>query len=292
MSELTKEQYIIRNFKKLSGKPWEMYVITRVLHKLDDPEIEFICQQYINPPTNDKDYYRADLAFPTLKMYLEINEKYHDDREIEDSIREKEILEATSWESYKIPTYEKKGKDKIDKTIKKLNSDIDVFVNILRKRKRELIASKKFVAWDYEAKYSPETYIKRAKIHVNDNVAFRHQKDAKKLFGYKKGHAQNSYWRIKGFNQAIWFPKLYDNKDWINRLENNSATIHMQKKDLSTLVRPDDEERIVFAHNKNVLGQTVYKFIGVFAVDNERTNETSHYFNRVDKEIILTKYYK
>ena len=55
MSELTKEQYIIRNFKKLSGKPWEMYVITRVLHKLDDPEIEFICQQYINPPTNDKD---------------------------------------------------------------------------------------------------------------------------------------------------------------------------------------------------------------------------------------------
>ena len=66
----------------------------------------------------------------------------------------------------------------------------------------------------------------------------------------------------------------------------------MQKKDLSTLVEPSKEERVVFAHNKNVLGQTVYKFIGVFAVDNERTNETSHYFNRVDKEIILTKYYK
>ena len=76
MSKFTKETYVTRNFQKISGKRWELYVITRVIHLLNDPDIEYVCQQYINPPKN-KDYYLADLAFPSLKLYLEIDEGQH-----------------------------------------------------------------------------------------------------------------------------------------------------------------------------------------------------------------------
>jgi len=73
MSSISKENYVTRNFQKISGKRWELYVITRVIHLLNDPDIEYVCQQYINPPKN-KEYYLADLAFPSLKLYLEIDE--------------------------------------------------------------------------------------------------------------------------------------------------------------------------------------------------------------------------
>lgn len=76
MSSISKETYVTRNFQKISGKRWELYVITRVIHLLNDPDIEYVCQQYINPPKN-KDYYLADLAFPSLKLYLEVDEGQH-----------------------------------------------------------------------------------------------------------------------------------------------------------------------------------------------------------------------
>src|SRR6056300_443931 len=99
MSSISKETYVTRNFQKISGKRWELYVITRVIHLLDDPNIEYVCQQYINPPKN-KDYYLADLAFPSLKLYLEIDEGQHGNKshQVADIKRDAEILEATDWE--------------------------------------------------------------------------------------------------------------------------------------------------------------------------------------------------
>ena len=113
MSKFTKETYVTRNFQKISGKRWELYVITRVIHLLNDPDIEYVCQQYINPPKN-KDYYLADLAFPSLKLYLEIDEGQHDGEthQISDLKRDAEILEATDWECNRIPVYVNKGSDR------------------------------------------------------------------------------------------------------------------------------------------------------------------------------------
>ena len=99
MPSISKETYVTRNFQKISGKRWELYVITRVIHLLNDPDIEYVCQQYINPPKN-KEYYLADLAFPSLKLYLEIDEGQHggEGHQTADIKRDAEILEATDWE--------------------------------------------------------------------------------------------------------------------------------------------------------------------------------------------------
>ena len=53
--------------------------------------------------------------------------------------------------------------------------------------------------------------------------------------------------------------------------------------------RIDDPNRIVFAHQKNIFGQTVYKFYGVFVFDHLRTDPVNHYFKRIKTSINLNK---
>ena len=51
---------------------------------------------------------------------------------------------------------------------------------------------------------------------MNDNVVFLNHRDCLKLFGYKsENHYQRAWWNkgIKNHNQAVWFPKLYPNKE-------------------------------------------------------------------------------
>ena len=153
--------------------------------------------------------------------------------------------------------------------------------------------SGKKIAWDYEAKFSSQPHIDRGYIDVEDNVVFRYHKDAMKLFGYKGKHFQRAYWRVKGFNQAVWFPKLYDNIPWKNVLTDGSSKIIQEKYingEISEYPFPSNEERIVFAHYKNVLGQTVYKFYGKFEVDWKNTNSFTNIFKRSATRIDFEDY--
>ncbi|WP_408015001.1 AbaSI family restriction endonuclease [Roseovarius gahaiensis] len=38
---MSKSDYILRSLSKLSSKRWEHYVINRLFHRLNDPEVEF-----------------------------------------------------------------------------------------------------------------------------------------------------------------------------------------------------------------------------------------------------------
>ncbi len=79
--------YILRSLSKISNKKWEHYVINRIYHRLNDPEIEFVCQQCLRK--DDNKFYLADLFFPQLGLYLEIDEHHHenDQNKIRDAIR-------------------------------------------------------------------------------------------------------------------------------------------------------------------------------------------------------------
>lgn len=70
----TKDQYILRNFSKIRHTKWELFIITRLFHLLNDPELEFVCQQHIRTKNNNR--YRADLCFPELKLYYEIDDRF------------------------------------------------------------------------------------------------------------------------------------------------------------------------------------------------------------------------
>ncbi len=45
--KFSKDQYVLRNFSKIYHKKWELYIITRIVHFLNDLDIEFVCQQSI-----------------------------------------------------------------------------------------------------------------------------------------------------------------------------------------------------------------------------------------------------
>ena len=293
---MTKDQYLLRNFSKINHKKWELYVVTRVLHLLADDDVEYVCQQYINPPDSSK-YYLADLCFPTLKLYLEINEGQHASSEhvMNDKIRQREILDATDWEQISIDVYTKDDSGKLkDRSLGEVDDEINNFLDYIKAKKKKIeteIGEK--LTWNYEDKFSPYAHIQKGYLDVTDNVVFLYHKDALRLFGYKGSHYQRAYRRIKGHNQAVWFPKLYDNKPWKNSLSKNYEEIIQQKivnGNYEDIPLPRKENRIVFGHYKNILGQTVYKFYGEYKVDWDKTVPNSHVFKRVNSRLNLLKY--
>ena len=66
---VSKDEYILKTFSKIQHKQWELYIITRMIHLLDDPELEFVCQQLIK--TSDHKRYLADLCFPEIELYFD-----------------------------------------------------------------------------------------------------------------------------------------------------------------------------------------------------------------------------
>tara|TARA_B100000579_G_scaffold192961_1_gene157731 strand:- start:81 stop:956 length:876 start_codon:yes stop_codon:yes gene_type:complete len=278
---MTKDEYLLKNFKKIKHKEWELFVITRILHLIDDPNIEYVCQQYIN--TGNK-HYLTDLCFPSLELYYEIDEPQHGEEEHidKDKIRQREILEATDWKEKRIEVYNKKTKSlkSLNEVIKIVDKEIAYIKN--RKKEKEKESGKKII-WDFENKFNPEKYLKNGSIDVKENVVFKNHKACLELFGYKGGHWYRAWWEIKDLNQAVWFPKLYPNKMWRNKISKDSLTIteekivngKPQKREM-----PGNQERIVFAHYKNIFGQTVYKFYGKFVPDWSKTNEYVNVFKR------------
>ena len=268
--KFSKDQYVLRNFSKIYHKKWELYIITRIVHFLNDFDIEFVCQQSIK--TRDGKRYIADLCFPSLKLYYEIDEIQHesDQHKKKDEDRKSEIIDATDFIEKRIKVFDT---NKNDRNIKEINKEVDSFIDFIKKRKKQFVSKGNFIPWDYETKFSPTPHSNRGYIDVKDNVVFSNHRDALRCFGYKGGHYQKAVWQIKGTNKEVWFPKLYPNNTWNNSLSDDFTKIIMKKNDNSKIGYTKKYEWIVFAHFKDLLGQIVYKFLGEFHTLFEETKD-------------------
>ena len=48
MSDLNKDDYVLASLRRIGrNKKWEVYVVTRIIHLLDDDNLEFACQQCV-----------------------------------------------------------------------------------------------------------------------------------------------------------------------------------------------------------------------------------------------------
>ena len=283
---ITKDEYILKSFSKLRNKKWELYVITRIIHLLNDPEIEFVCQQPIK--SKDGERFLTDLCFPALKLYCEIDEQHHANEENSnaDVYREKEIIDATGFKERRILVFD----DKInDRDLKDIDDEIDKFIVFIRQRKEDFLSEGKFEPWNYERKFDPYYYMDKGYLNVEENVRFKYHKDALRFFGYEGDHHQSATWKIPGTKKKVWFPKLYENKEWINTLSENGETITMIKKDKSK-IKKKEEFPIVFAHYKDSLSQVFYKFLGEFRL--EVKSEFEHKFHRTSTKIDYKKLYE
>ena len=312
---MNKDEYIISSLGSIGRKKeWELYVVSRIIHLLDDDNLEFACQQLVKDKDNDK-YYFTDLCFPSLGLYIEVNEMGHIGKVKNDRDRQEAIQSSTSWKQLDIDIYEYQSDEKPEyKSLKNINKIIENKVEEIKKRKSELESNGEKIIWDYNAKYDSKKYIEKGSINPENNISFRYTKQVLRLFGYPeaKGHFQGGSWHIKGTNEIVWFPKLYRNVDkdgveWINTIDNKLETITMQRRINGVLTDTPGllERAIVFAHQKNLLGEVVYRFMGVFVPSPEcsanmvfedglaiNTKSTKNVYQRIEKkDLDLSKYH-
>lgn len=295
----TLEDYILRSISKTSAKRWEYYAVTRILHTLNDLEIEFICQQCVRKP--DGRLALTDMYFPQFKIYLEINEGHHfikDPRNatlyqrcIGDAQRAHDIALAAGLTEYSIPSHSHKPVTEL--TLDEFNQEIDDFVEILRRLKAEAIAQNQFEIWDFEMRFSAQQHIDAGFIEIGPHAAFHTHVETLKCFGcHYKAHMQGSwnmpdevaeYIGLKG-RTMVWFPNLDGRGKWSNSLSEDGMTI-VETNEAGNDHQNDWDNRIVFARSKDVFGKPLYRFVGVFEPDADQATGSERRFTRVSTKV-------
>lgn len=289
-----KREYLIRTFSRTKRKDYENYILNAIWHKLDRSDIQPVTQQYIK--RSDRSYALVDLFFPQINIGIECDEAYHIDNEEEDHRREitmEQMLSAydqtDDFELYRIKAYEK---------IESIEKQIDDVVSNIKNKIRQ----KAFPPWDFnECPYN--VAIEKRMIHIADRLAFRTIVDICKCFGKNYSGMQLACFNI-GNGYLIWCPKLavyHEGKHksvsrgWINILSDDWNSILETNEDVSKINKDNDNmystyPRIVFAKSTNILGQSAYRFIGIFKIDPEdpRVSETTTIYKRIAQYIDLS----
>jgi hypothetical protein len=260
---MDKGTYIRTRLAKLTHKKWELLVISRVLHRLDDLSIEFVCQQAVHYPDGSHDL--TDLFFPQFGLHLEVDEKHHgkDKNQEADLLREHDIVATTRDAVHRIRVFER---DKY-RPVEHIFGDIERFIDLVRERKRAAVAAGTFRPWDLSRRFQWETWTARGSISVEENVSFETQDAALKCFGYTGGRLWKSSWTVKdGSGRKVWFPQIKTQKVWDNRLVETADGTTLTTERLDGL--PDRAttglDMVVFAKETDCYGTTLFRFKGVF----------------------------
>ncbi|MEW6996239.1 AbaSI family restriction endonuclease [Colwelliaceae bacterium BS250] len=260
---MDKKEYIIRQLGRTKGKKYEAYVVNRIIHLLNDFDLKFVTQQYVQRP---KGRALTDLFFPQLGLHVEVDEEHHFTPEnVEsDKIRQADIVNATGHEFVRINMQESLGD---------INNAIDTLVN----RIRQLKDATDFLPWDLEGEFKSQTYIDRGYIDIQDDVAFLTIKDACNCFGHNYAGYQKAGASHPDSEIILWFPKLFKNGKWDNQILDEEKTIVERHEDelkavehvTSHLINKvkHKHKRIVFAKVKGNLGDTLYRFRGQYELD-------------------------
>ncbi|MCD9187097.1 MAG: hypothetical protein LUM44_11740 [Pyrinomonadaceae bacterium] len=120
-------------------------------------------------------------------------------------------------------------------------------------------------------------YIEKGFIDVNDNAEFRTIAEAASCFGKKYIASRRSYFRHpKEREKRLWFPKLYDNKDWENTISSDESVIISKSKfpekgkEEIDSIKPDEDYIVVtFTRDRNSEGKMMYLFRGVYELDKD-----------------------
>jgi hypothetical protein len=276
------DEYILRSLSKIRHKVWEYFVISRIIHKLDDPDIEFVTQQLVRRPDGSRAL--TDLFFPQFNLHLEIDESHHFEvtnsggtsnftQVLADSLREQDIVDQTGHEIVRIGIFNMT--DGSEKPLSTISIETDGFVQRLKSERREREAKGTFVPLDFERRFDPNLIIEKGEISVADNVLFRRQIDAMKCFGFTGAGWMKGAWRIPdGSGDWLWFPKLFEAGMWRNELcdggrvinerainEAGRASLRKQRENPTKGPAPN---LIVFSKAKDALGGRLFRYVGTF----------------------------
>ncbi|EPS7820551.1 restriction endonuclease [Acinetobacter baumannii] len=285
-SDLT--DYVIRQLGRTKNKRYEAYVVSRIIHLLNDFTLKFVTQQFVR--LSNKKIALTDLYFPQLGIHIEVDEGHHFLRNSKmeyslnqideplysisqtesDAMREEDIISITGHKIFRVNVY--KNQEGQPQNLESIHQQIDKIIEEIKTAKNKLIEASTFKEWNIETEYNPQTYINLGRISLADNVVLKTTKDVCNCFGYnyknyQRGGAIHPYEE----DTLIWFPRLYENKDWINTISPDGLTITEKSTDEAITLKKLEEwkngpqKRIVFARVKdNLSSRAMYRFMGLY----------------------------
>lgn len=266
---MDKKEFIIKQLGRTKNKRYEAYVVTRIIHLLNDFNVKFVTQQYVSRPEGRA---LTDLFFPQFGVHIEVDEGQHftSAHLAADKVREADIVNATGHQIMRVD---------VTQSFDSINDQIDVIVS----RLAVLKTSETFVPWDIEAEFDTQTYIDRGYIDVVDNVAFHTIKDACNCFGHNYRGYQRAGATHPDPEIMLWFPKLYPNGEWDNQISDDEEIIVERNENEDKAIahvsshlnnrEKHKHQRIIFARVTGNLGDTLYRFRGLYKLDTEDSNE-------------------
>lgn len=308
---MEKKEYIANQLKRTYGKKYENYCVTRIINKLDNLDIQFITQQMFK--RERKEIALADLYFPQVNVWVEIDEHHYNQTEadkkrteevIKNNIKNKlknleEVIFLKLEEPERIIIYD----EHTEITIEDINKRIDEIVELIKERIKMI--GKSFVPWESVDK-SPKYYIDKGYIEKKDNAKFHTLQLVSELFnkGYKGN--QLAYFRaFKGNDiEWVWCPKLKLNIDdykkisFDNEITEDGKYIYEAQKEnndqfLKLMVEKGKETRYVFPYFKDETGQESYKYFGIYEFDTKKSQEINkRVWVKVDDRLDLKQFFK
>lgn len=137
-------------------------------------------------------------------------------------------------------------------------------------------------------------YIDKGYINIDDNAEFRTIANAASCFGKNYKGLQRSYFRHpKELNKRLWFPKLYENREWNNQISEDELEITSKSKfsernqqEIDKIDADKEYIVIVFAREKSHSGNFMYHFKGEYQLDHSTTNyENGHVWKRIETRV-------
>lgn len=281
---MTQTEFIIKQIAKTNKKNYENYVVTRIWHRLNQTDIKFMTQQYVKLSSG---YALTDLYFPQFNLHIEVDEPHHKKQQKLDIKRETNIIEATNHIIMRVT---------INDDIDFINQQIEEIILYITSMRIEKIKEGSFKPFDLAKEFDPNYHREKGYLAVKENPSFRLMLDACNCLGQNYQGLQKAWVMSKVFKKhSIWFPKLYENKDWDNRMSDDGSKLTEKCKDKSkqqshfqhaiNLVN-QNVKQIIFPRYKDNLGFVLYRFRGIFEIDIKNSSiENGVIHQRIDTRI-------
>lgn len=308
---MDKKEYIVNQLKKTYGKKYENYCITRIITKLDNINLQFVTQKMFR--RSDGKIALADLYFPQVNVWVEIDESQHINNLELDEIRTYEVVENNIQRKLRnleeiiyIGVNEPERIKVFDKdfniSIEDINKRIDEIVLLINNKIKKL--GKDFIPWTGVEKL-PEYFINKGNIDIYDDVKFKTIQDVSELFNKGYRGMQLAYFKVNE-NTFVWCPKLrlndtdFKKSRYINEISDDGKYIYE-----SSLVDNDrfvndvinsNEVRYIFPKYMDECGQFMYRYAGIYKLDKKSMKRLGlkkrvwvrDYNNNID----ISKYFK
>lgn len=286
----TEVDFHSRMLRSIRGKRFEVYAVSRIIHLLDDPEIEIVTQQPVR--LDNGKLALMDLYLPQFRLAVEIDERHHFSESSRDAdrVRELAIVKVASSDIRRIKVEE-------EGSLAALRGKIDDLIESIRTLKAAAVAAGTFRPFVYGHRYDPDHWRSTGTITTDDDIQMHSMVDVCALFGKQVQHWQRGVLPLTD-TYRVWMPGLTQEglssrNDWKNTLSRDELTIVEEQLKDGTFSYDATVKSIVFAKFKNPVFLTqYYRFLGVFEITDieDLSNKKRVTYTRTASDVDLSQY--